>query len=61
MEDKKIKVRIKRSYGVDYVYPACPISVLFAKIADSLTLTKKVQGLIKELGYTIEVLPEELK
>ena len=36
-------------------YPECKNSEAFASIAGTITLTKNVIQLIKELGYTIKV------
>ncbi len=51
---KKIKIPIKNVYGNNVVYPACPESILFAKIAGTKTLTIDCLKLIRELGYEIE-------
>lgn len=50
-----IKVQIKSVYGEEKVYPACPKSVIFAKMLGTKTLTHSALCSIEALGYTIEV------
>ncbi len=54
----KIQVRIKQVYGRDAIYPACEASKIFAQMAKATTLTPNQIGLIKALGYTIEVVQD---
>ena len=51
----KITVRIKTIYGIETVYPSCEQSKLFARIANTKTLTSHALRDIKALGYQIEV------
>ena len=53
-----IQVRIKSVYGVDKVYPVCEKAKAFAKLAGQITLTHKEISIIKELGFTINVVTE---
>jgi hypothetical protein len=55
-----IQVEIKNVYGIKTVYPACPSSHLFARIAGTTTLTKHALRDIQALGYQIEVKQQEL-
>lgn len=52
---RSIKVKIKNIYGKDTVYPVCKDSFLFARLADTKTLTRSTLENIKALGYAIEV------
>lgn len=49
----EIKVQVKTVYGVDQVYPACPKSVIFARMLGTKTLTHAALCNIEALGYTI--------
>jgi|TARA_R110001606_G_scaffold81703_1_gene187997 hypothetical protein len=57
---KGIIVELKSNYGREVIYPACTESRLFAKIADTTTLTKQTIALIQELGYTVHIKPQTL-
>ena len=56
-----IKVKIKNIYGKELIYPVCEKAKLFANLIGNITLGE-IDGynedkinLIKELGYSIEV------
>lgn len=49
----KIAVKIKNVYGNPTVYPVCDNAKLFAKIANTKTLTRDTLEQIKKLGYEI--------
>lgn len=51
----KIIVQIKNVYGTNLVYPVCEHAKTFAKLVNQATLTPTDIGLIKSLGYTVEV------
>jgi hypothetical protein len=55
---KQITVTIKQVYGSTTYYPACPDSLLFARIAGTKTLTPAALATIKALEYRI-VLQQE--
>lgn len=60
---KKIVVKLVQRYGQRSTIPVCDKSQMFAAIANTSTLTPRVVELIKQLGYTVEVvqdLPTEL-
>ena len=50
-----IYVRIKSHYGIDRVYPDCPVSAIFAEIAGNKTLCNNTIRSIRSLGYKILV------
>ena len=52
---KEIVVKIKNNYGTEVVYPVCEHAKLFARIANTRTLTLDVIANIKSLGITISV------
>ena len=56
--DKTIKVFIKNNYGNDLVYPKCASAVMFAKLSGHKTLTPHTIKVLKENGYTINVVSE---
>lgn len=51
----KIIVTIREVYGVPKAYPVCEQAKLFARIANTETLTGKTLGLIAKLGYDVEL------
>ena len=55
MEKLEITVAIKTVYGEDKIYPVCVKSHLFAELVKQKTLTLNDIGIIKRLGYTVEV------
>lgn len=50
-----IYVKIKSHYGIDRVYPDCPVSAIFAEIAGNKTLCNNTIRSIRSLGYKILV------
>ncbi len=50
-----IQVEIKNIYGNETVYPVCEHAKLLAKLAGHKTLTSYDVQVIKQLGYTVEV------
>lgn len=57
---KQITVKMKQVYGNTTYYPACPDSLLFARIAGTKTLTPAALSAIKALGYLIVLQQEAL-
>lgn len=55
MNSPMIKVRIETHYGRTTVYPVCETAKTLARLAGTITLTTKALGLIKDLGFSIEV------
>lgn len=49
----KVLVNIKQLYGDTNIYPACPRSESFARIAGTKTLTWEMLKEIRTLGYDI--------
>ena len=56
MSENLIQVEIKRVYGRDTIYPMCDKGKLFAQLARTSTLTLPAVKLIKQLGFTVEVI-----
>lgn len=52
---QRITVQIKSVYGEEKVYPACPVSVIFARMVGTKTLTPETLRHIRALGYEIAV------
>ena len=52
-----ITVSIRDQYGMDVIYPHCPVSHIFASMVGQKTLTKRDIGYIKELGYSVIAAP----
>jgi len=50
-----LKVIIKSNYGNEAIYPDCDQSELFAKLANTKTLTPEAIRTIKALGYNFKV------
>ena len=53
-----IKVKIKNIYGRDLVYPVCEKAKLLAKLVQQATFTSREIQVIKDLGYSIEVVQD---
>ncbi len=51
----EITVKIKNVYGKVTVYPVCENALLFARLADTKTLTPDTIKIIKALGYEINI------
>ena len=49
-----IFVKIKNVYGVERIYPDCPVSEIFASLARTKTLSDNDMSNILKLGYRIE-------
>ena len=56
-----VQVKVKNVYGVEKIYPANEAGALFAKLCGSITLTPHAIEVIKELGYKIEMAPQDRK
>lgn len=56
---KSIEVNVREVYGSPVYYPNCAASQLFAQIAGTKTLTKKVLAHILALGYEVRTRPLE--
>jgi hypothetical protein len=50
-----VMVSIKNVYGKELVYPACPITEVFAELTKTKTLSDNDLANILKLGYKIEV------
>lgn len=55
-----IRVTIRSVYGNERIYPICDLAKTFAKLTNSITLSRESISLIKSLGYSIQVITEEL-
>jgi hypothetical protein len=53
----KILIKFKEVYGKQVAYPACDNAKLFAKLANTKTLTSEALRVIGDLGYDIECVP----
>ena len=50
-----ITVQVRQVYGNETIYPACKVSVFFAALAGTKTLTQDALRLIRAQGIEIEV------
>lgn len=55
-----IKVRIRNVYGNEAIYPACEAAKVFAELVGQKTLTRRDIEKIKRLGYTVEVVTDQV-
>lgn len=55
-----IQVKVKNVYGIEKIYPVCERAKLFASLAGQITLTYREINLIKQLGYTIDVVQDKV-
>lgn len=50
-----IKVMLRNVYGEEKIYPACGSATVFAELLRQKTLTYPQIELIKQLGFTVEI------
>jgi hypothetical protein len=55
-----IEVYIKHNYGAQVIYPHCGKAILFAEMLGQKTLTLGNLAHIKELGYKITQIHEDI-
>lgn len=55
-----IKVRITHNFGNRTVYPECTVARKLAALIGTKTFTDRAIEQLKDLGYTIEVIPPTL-
>ena len=56
----KIYVEIKNVYGHERIYPRCKKGKMFTQLTDKFSLTMREIGIIKTLGYNVEVIQKTL-
>jgi hypothetical protein len=56
--EMSIQIEFKHAYGKEWIYPVCNKAKLFAELIGQKTLTRENIGLIKQLGYKIEIVQE---
>lgn len=56
----QITVSIKSVYGNELIYPVSENAKQFAALTGKKTLTRQALGIIKRLGYEVEVQAPEL-
>jgi hypothetical protein len=49
-------VKIRSHYGVDRIYPNCPVSEIFSKMTKTKTLSPEDLSNIQKLGYVIKAI-----
>ena len=54
-------IKIKSHYGVERIYPACPVTELFAELTKTKTLSDNDLAAIVKLGYEIKVQHERVQ
>jgi hypothetical protein len=58
--DMIVQVKIKSVYGNERIYPVNKQAKMFASLTNKATLDRRDVGLIKDLGFTVEVAREVL-
>jgi len=58
--EQSINVEIKNVYGNDLIYPINEVGMKFACLLKKKTLTKDELKIIRDLGFTIEVISKGL-
>ena len=56
-----ITVQIKNVYGNETIYPACPTSAFFCRLARTKTITDDMLRLIRAQGYEIRTEAPKLR
>ena len=57
---KTIQVQVRNVYGNDLIYPVCEDAKRFTYLTNTTTLPRDVITIIKELGYKIETVAQEI-
>lgn len=57
----KIIVEVKTVYGNQVIYPVDAMAKGFAKLLGQKTLTPRDVDTIKEMGFAVEVKPQEIQ
>lgn len=55
---KTITVSVRNVYGRDTLYPACPDSLFFCRLAGTKTVTEDMLRLIRAEGYEVNKVKE---
>lgn len=55
-----VQVRLTNVYGAEKIYPANETAELFARMVNQKTLTRENIGIIKALGYRVDVLQDKI-
>ena len=55
-----IKVQVRNVFGNDLIYPMCMDSKRFTELTQTKTLTRDDIKTIKALGFTVDVVAQEL-
>lgn len=55
-----IQVQIRQAYGRENIYPICEKAKLFAQLVGQKCLTRQDITVIKQLGYTIEIIENKI-
>jgi hypothetical protein len=58
---RTVEIEIKNIYGVEKYYPKCDKAKLFTKMLGQSTLTERDVSVIKQLGYEVVSLAQEIK
>lgn len=56
-----VQVRVRETYGVERIYPVCEIANIFTRLTRQKTFSHENIALIKQLGYTVIVVPQTVK
>ena len=56
----KIRVQVRNVFGNDLIYPMCINSKRFTELTQTKTLTRDDVKTIKALGFTVDVVAQEL-
>jgi hypothetical protein len=57
MQDETVKISIENKYGNNLNMPKNSNAVLFAELAGTKSITVHALGIIRQLGYKVEVVP----
>ena len=56
-----VQVVMRETYGVERIYPACEIANIFTRLTRQKTFSHENIAAIRELGYTVIVVPQTVK
>jgi hypothetical protein len=55
-----VTIEVRKAFGAQKAYPACPTAALLAKLAGTKTLTAEALRIIRALGYRVKLKETDL-
>lgn len=58
--EKEVRVIVRSAYGVERIYPVCDNAAIFTRLTGQKTLSHENIKAIRELGFTVTVVPQNI-